>query len=153
MNLREELLQRLHRWTVSTAPRPDAVGFLCSALVEGMLHEQLLRVENKVIDQISGFLRRHSVAIVSIGPTLLRLDEQWTPLLVGVIVRWSADDVLVAAFDDKQMTILYTGDETYAVIAEFIIEIFDEHVALLSLEMSAVVVFDASILELYDVAS
>ena len=61
--------------------------------------------------------------------------------------------MLVAAFDDKQMTILYTGDETYAVIAGFIIELFDEHVALLSLEMSAVVVFDASILELYDVAS
>ena len=117
VDLREKFLQRLHRRPVSTAPRPNAVSLFCSALIKRMFHKQLLRAEDKVIDQVSSLLCCHTVTVVAISPSLFRFYEQRSPFFVGMIMRRSAYNMFISALDDEQMTILYTSNKSHMVVA------------------------------------
>ena len=51
------------------------------------------------------------------------------------------------------MTILNARNKLDAVVAQLLVEIFNEHVALFSFQMSAVVVFNASVFQRDNVAT
>ena len=52
--------QRLHRGTIAATPRPDAVSLALSALgtcdIEGMLCQQVLRLQNQLVQQVGSLL-------------------------------------------------------------------------------------------------
>ena len=153
----EHLRQGLHGRAVATAPRPDAVGgvlALCLALaVERVLSQQLLRLQDEVVDQVCCLLCRHAVTVFLVGPALFGFYEQRSPLLVGMVVRRSTLNVLVAVLYDEQVAILNACDELDVFIAQLLVKIFDECVAVFCFQVSAVVVLYASVGKSYDVAT
>ena len=60
--LGESLLKGLHVGLVASRPRPDAVGgifpFGNALLIQGMIGEQLLRLDDEVVDEVGCLLRR-----------------------------------------------------------------------------------------------
>ena len=78
-----------------------------------------------------------------------------------MVVGWGADDVLVATFDDQQMSVLDAGDELHALTAlafidglgEVLIEIIDEHAGVLCLQIATVMGDDLTICERDDITA
>ena len=67
----------------------------------------------------------------------LRLGQLVGPGLQGHVVRRRAVDALVAALNHQQMAVLHAGTEMHAVVAEHLLQIADERVALLRLQTAA----------------
>ena len=87
--------------------------------------------------------------------------QKGLPRLIGMIVRRGADDVLVAALDDEQMAILDARDELHALAAftlvdglgQMLIEILDQHVAVLRLQITAIVSDNLTVFQRDDIAA
>ena len=115
-----------------------------------MSFQQLLRVQNKPVHQLGRLFRRQLALFFPFSSLLLvsglfGFYEQRAPLLVGMIVWRGAHNVLVATLYDKQVAVLYARYKPYVVIAQLLVEIFNEHVTLLCCEVPAVMINDFSI--------
>ena len=158
MDLWEEVLQRLHRRAVATAPRPYRVclvlTFLCPFYVERILRQQLLALSYEVIEEVRGFLRTEFslMGVLRLVIVLLGFHQQRLPRFIGVVVRTDANNMLVATFDDEQMAVLDAGDKSHTVVAKMFVEVFNELCSFSSAEMSSMVVLYLSICNGYDVA-
>src|SRR5574344_54880 len=156
VNFRIELHQRLHRRTIAAAPGPDGISLTLTARsagdVERVLGQQVLWTDDQGIQQVSRVLWRHS-AWVRLRVSRFRFHQQRSPFLVGMVMGWGTHDVLVATADYQQMSILDARDKLYTVIAQMFIQIFDEHIAVFRLQITAVVRQDSAVAQRDDVAA
>ena len=103
-----------------------------------MVCKEFLRPQYQIVEKSGSLLSSHP-AVLNIGFTAFshRTDKQLAPLFSRMIMRRRTFDILVATFYNKEVTILYAGDELHPFTAEMPVKIADEFGALFGGQMSA----------------
>ena len=104
-----------------------------------MLCQQFLRLQNEVVDEVGGFLGGETVG-VSGGNAVSEgwLYQQWAPFLIGMIVGWGANNILVATLDNEQMAILNATDELDSIIAKMLVQIVNQYAGIVRFQIATI---------------
>jgi hypothetical protein len=80
-----------------------------------------------------------------IFPSFFRLDQEGPPFFIRMIMRGGAYKMFAAIFDDQEVAVLDTGDKLDLLIAEFVIQIFDQRITIFSLKIPPIMCDNLSI--------
>ena len=161
------LHERLHRGTIASAPRPDAVCLALAALfafqIEGMCSEQLLRLQYHLVEKVGSLLRSEECGVRSVegGVRSVWFYQQIPPCLIRMVVGRGTDDVLVSAFDDQQMSILNACDEFHTLapftfvdgFSQRLVQIVYQYAGIVCLQIAAIVRNDLAVVKRDNVAT